>query len=211
MHAYATNANNRKAVFGIIAIPSFLAAVLINSLVQAIKLPFLSYIGTPAIAGCYGLILLIYDRFLWSKKIGPLSFSHIPNIRGTWVGKIHSSFHNVEVQVVVYIEQSWSELSMMLETESSISSTTMAVLNIGANIESGLRYEYRNEGKAYGTTPDHRGTGHVMLSPDGNSLEGKYYTSEGSNNTGTIGLKLLSRKHLSRDKSIEQAKRKHYI
>ncbi len=49
------------------------------------------------------------------------------------------------------------------------------------------------------------------LLPDGKTLEGKYYTNEGSNNTGTITLKFLSTQRLAREKSIEQAKRKHYI
>src|SRR6266567_1115066 len=211
MHAYATNAKDRQFMFGLIAIPSFLAAILINSIVLAIKLPFLSYIGAPAIAGCYGIFLWLYNKFLWSKKLGPMPLSHIPDIRGTWVGIIHSSFNNVEITVVVYIDQTWLELSMMLETENSISWTTMAALNIDAGNESGLKYEYRSEGKAYGTTPDHRGAGHIILLPDGKTLEGKYYTNEGSNNTGTITLKFLSTQRLAREKSIEQAKRKHYI
>lgn len=211
MHAYATNAKDRKNMLGIIAIPAVLAAVLLNSIIQVLKLPILLYIDTPAVAGFYGLFFWLFDRVLWSKKLGSLRLSQIPDIRGTWVGIIHSSFQNVKVQVVVYFDQTWSELSMKLETENSISSSTMAALNINAGNESGLKYEYRNEGKAYGTTPDHRGTGHIILLPDGKTLEGKYYTSEGSNNTGTITLKLLSKERLPREKSIEQAKRKHFI
>lgn len=211
MHAYATNARDRKNMLGIIAIPAVLAAILLNSIIQVLKLPILLYIDTPAVAGCYGLFFWLFDRVLWSKKFGSISLSQIPFIKGTWVGLIHSSFHNTEVQVVVYIDQTWSELSIKLETDTSISSTTMAAFNIDAGNESGLKYEYRSEGKAYGTTPDHRGSGHIILSPDGKTLEGKYYTSEGSNNTGTIALKLLTKELIPREKAIEQAKRKHYI
>lgn len=211
MHAYATNAKERENIPRYIAVVAVIAAVLLTPIFQVLSWPIIWYIGTPAVASFYALFLWLFDSFLWSKKIGPLPLSHIPDIRGTWVGTLHSSFHNTEVQVVMYIYQTWSKLSIKLKTASSKSSTTMAVLTIDAGNESDLKYAYRNEGNAFGTTPDHSGTAHVNLSPNGKTLEGKYYTSEGSNNTGTITLKLLSREYLSHEDSLEQAKRNHFI
>lgn len=211
MHAYATNAKDREFIFQLLAVIAVIAAFLLNSLIQVFKLPIPWFIDTPAVASFYAIFLWLYNGYLWSKKLGPMPFSQIPDIRGTWAGKIHSSFHNIEIEVAVCIKQSWLKLSVKLETDTSVSFTTMAAFNVDAGGDSGLKYEYRNEGKVYGLTPDHRGTGHIYLLPDCKTLEGKYYTSEGSNNTGTIVLKLISRELLSRADALEQARQRHFI
>jgi hypothetical protein len=211
MHAYATNTKDRENIPKYLTVGAVAVALLFNTFVQNFKLPIPWYIDTPAVASFYGLFLLLFDKYLWRWKLGPIRLSTIPDIRGTWVGKIHSSYNNIEVQVVVYIQQTWSKLSIKLDTQNSTSFTIMASLNVNADNDSSLRYEYQNEGKAYGPTPDHRGTGHLHLPFDHKLLEGKYYTSEGSNNTGTLVLHFISREYLDRQEALKLARQRNYI
>ncbi len=203
MHPYTADAEERENIPKHLALPAIALAIAFGYLLQTLKIPIPWYVDTPAVVGFYGIAFWLFDNFLWRMKLGSISpFSKIPDIRGTWVGKIRSSFQNTEVLVVVHIRQTWSKLSMELESDNSKSSTIMAALNID---DSSLRYEYRNEPRQYGNPPEHRGTGHLHILPDRKTVKGKYYTSEGSNNTGTIVLHFLGREIIEREAALQQA------
>jgi hypothetical protein len=50
------------------------------------------WIDAPSVMGFYGLIYQWFDKYLWFRKFIFVPFSSIPNLQGTWVGAIHSSY-----------------------------------------------------------------------------------------------------------------------
>src|SRR5579859_2572843 len=82
-----------------------------------------------------------------------------------------------QVTVVEMVDSSFELLSpLCIELESSISRSysIMASLDMDAGNDSSLRYQYRNEIKRFGKTPEHMGSGHLYILPDHKALEGKY-------------------------------------
>lgn len=208
MHAYATDAEDRKSIPIWLTIVAVAAALLFDYTLKRIGLKAPWWLDTPAVMGFYGLLHLLFDKYAWRW---PLKLSAIPDLNGTWVGTIKSSYdgglNTDKINVVLYIFQTWSKLSARLETDHSRSFSTMAALNTDASPEQGLKYEYLNEpmSTVAETMHSHRGTAHLRLSPCKTILEGDYYTGRDRRNVGSLSLRRVSRNCLNRDEALNQA------
>jgi hypothetical protein len=207
MHPYDSDAKNSARMLFYITLAAAILTFFLYYLQEIFYVAVPWYIGwmidAPTIGSFYGIFYKLFDNFLWRytlKRLRP--FSTIPDLKGTWKGELVSSYNNTAIQVIVYIHQTWSKLLLELESDTSRSYTIMAKLNVKPGRENGLRYEYYNELKKFGTTPEHRGSGHLLPSSDGKTLTGKYYTSEGSSNTGTIILHLLTKEILDYEEAL---------
>jgi len=209
MHAYATDAKDRESTQLWLAALAVAATLLLNYVLKLLKLQIPWWVDAPSVMGFYGLLYTLFDNFLWQLQFGSVSFSEIPNVQGTWVGVIRSSYGSgTEVRgVLMYIRQTWSKISVQLETEKSRSSSTMAAVNTERFSESGLKYEYMNEPSALSvqTMQLHRGTAHLRLAPDGITLRGNYFTGRGRHNIGEMVFRLVCRKSLIRDEALQKA------
>src|SRR5947209_15487926 len=195
MHAYATDAEDRKTAPIVLAVAAIAAALLLFYVVGALKIQIPWWVDAPSVMGFYGIFYELYDKWLWRVHLGSIRFSRIPDSNGVWVGGLTSSYNEAtKINVVVYINQTWSSFLMRLETETSTSYTVMAALNTEESRDPGLKYEYLSEP---GTIPKetmhtHRGTGHLRFSSDGKMLAGDYYTGRDRRNFGTLELHFVS-------------------
>ena len=208
MHAYATDVD-RKGVTIVIAIISIGATLLFLYVTQTLKISIPWWVDTPSVMGFYAILYAVYDKVLWRLQLSGLRFSHIPAVNGVWAGVLTSSFKDgTKIDIVFYIEQTWSKIAIRTETETSTSSTTMAALNTDEYLEPGLKYEYLSEPGpfAVSTMQIHKGTGHLRLSADGQTLVGDYYTGKGRQTYGTIELSLVSKKKVSREEALTLVK-----
>lgn len=208
MHAYATDVD-RKGVPIALAVISIGVTLLFLYVIQTLKINIPWWIDTPSVMGFYGILYALYDRALWRLHFGNFRLSHIPEVSGVWAGKLTSSYNNgTKVDIVFTIEQTWSRISIRTETETSTSSTTMAALNTDEYLDPGLKYEYLSEPGAFATPTMliHRGTGHLRLSADGKMLTGDYYTGKGRQTFGTIELRLVSHRKVSREEALSLLK-----
>jgi len=208
MHAYATDVD-RKGVPIILALVAIGATLLFLYVIQTLKITVPWWIDAPSVMGFYGIFYALYDRVLWRLHMGSLSFSHIPDVNGVWAGVLASSYNNgTRIDIVFYIEQTWTKISIRTETETSTSSTTMAALYTDEYLEPGLKYEYLSEPGPFATPTMqiHKGAGHLHLSADGQTLTGDYYTGKGRQTYGTIELRLVSKKKVSREEALKLLK-----
>ncbi len=88
------------------------------------------------------------------------------------------------------IKQTWTEISVVLESSTSRSHTLVAAMQVHAPEGIVLSYQFRNDPKpaAVGTMQIHYGTARLRLS-DGGVLEGDYYSGRGRQNYGSIHIK----------------------
>ena len=209
MHAYATNAPDRKSIPVWLAFFAVVATLLLNFILKSIKLEVPWWVDAPSVMGFYGLIYQWFDKFLWSQKFEFISLSSIPNLKGTWVGTIHSSYGGgTDVPgVILYIRQTWTGINVRLVTQTSSSYSIMAAVNTHNSSEPSLKYEYMNEPSALSvdTMNAHRGTTNLQLSPDGKELVGDYFTGRGRQSLGTMEFRLISRQYLTREEALRQA------
>lgn len=209
MHAYATNASERESTPIWLAFFAVVCALVLSSGLKITKLEVPWWVDAPSVMGFYGLIYQWFDKYLWYQKFKFISFSSIPNLQGTWVGVIHSSYgHGTDVpDVILYIRQTWTRLNVRLTTQNSSSYSIMAAVNTQESSEPCLKYEYMNEPSALSvnTMNAHRGTANLQLSPNGKELVGDYFTGRGRQNLGTMEFKLVSREYLTRVEALRVA------
>lgn len=205
MHAYSTDAPDREFLPKAFAAGAVAITLFVNWLVPTLGLQVPWWIDAPSVMGFYGLAQAAYDRLLWRQRYGVVRLSAIPDLRGTWAGTIRSSHDPTRtISAVLYIDQTWTKLSVQLVTETSRSRSVMAAVS---TTTPELGYEYVNEPGALATDTmhPHRGATHLHLSPDGTTLEGDYYTGRGRQNVGELTFHRVSKETLSRDDALRHA------
>jgi hypothetical protein len=209
MHAYATNASERESTPIWLAFFAVICTLVLSSGLKFTKLEVPWWVDAPSVMGFYGLIYQWFDKYLWYQKFKFISFSSIPNLQGTWVGVIHSSYGDRTdvLDVILYIRQTWTQLNVRLTTKSSSSYSIMAAVNTQESSEPCLKYEYMNEPSALSvnTMNAHRGTANLQLSPNGKELVGDYFAGRGRQNLGTMEFKLVSREYLTTVEALQVA------
>lgn len=188
MHAYASEAPDRRSAPICLGVVSVALAFLFAWLLDAADLAVPWWVDAPAVIGFYGGLYRLYDTTAWRWQLGPLRFSNIPDLAGVWQGEI-TSVHDDSVthSAELRIRQTWSSMEVEFVGERSSSCSTMAALNGPGSARPGLTYEYLSEprGLAPETMSIHRGVALLRSNPDG-SLEGDYYTGRGRHTHGTM-------------------------
>jgi hypothetical protein len=166
------------------------AAFFLPQLFQLVQITPPWWVEIPSVLGFYGFITLTYEKWLWKWA------STIPDLNGTWIGEIRSSHNNgTVVSCVMRIKQTWTHMSIELDTEHSHSKTTMAALYEQLPGERGLKYEFVSEPNslAVDTMHAHRGACRMDISPQQTSLKGNYYTGRDRMNLGELAVAFLTR------------------
>jgi SMODS-associating 2TM, beta-strand rich effector domain len=210
MHAYATDVDRKttQILLAVIAIGVTFAFI---SAIQALKIQIPWWVDAPSVMGFYGIFYALFDQVLWRLHLGPLPLSRIPDVRGVWAGVLTSSYKDstnkdgTKIDIVFYIHQTWTKISIRTETATSTSSTVMAALNTDESPHPGLMYEYFSEPGAFAkeTMHTHRGAGHLRLSSDGKTLIGDYYTGRDRVTLGTLELHLVSKDDVNREEALK--------
>lgn len=140
------------------------------------------FVGVQWVAKRYAWRLALFRR---------LRLVAVPDLGGRWSGYLcssHSDFSNRQ-PITVQIAQRWSELSIVLDTPTSHSWSTSAILRTAGLPEAELTYTYFNEPKAAADRAmhTHRGTATLRLT-DG-ELIGEYYTGRDRGAFGEIVIR----------------------
>ncbi|AFZ25690.1 hypothetical protein Cylst_3553 [Cylindrospermum stagnale PCC 7417] len=206
MHTYATDAKDRELIPLWLAAAAVAATLLLNYVLKVLNLQVPWWVDAPSVMGFYGLFYQLFDEFLWRQKIGILGFSEIPNLRGTWVGVIKSSYQGgTEFPgVILNVRQTWSKISVQLETEKSKSKSIMAAVCTESAPEPGLKYEYSNDPNPFNTQGmnTHKGIVNLVLSSDKKTLKGNYFTSQTRQTYGEMVFERVSNQYLTRQEAL---------
>ena len=162
------------------------------------------WMDAPSVMGIYGIIHKLFDSYGW-RWLSP-----IPNLRGTWTGFVKSSHESDrQSRVDVTIQQTWTRVRISLESAESRSRSLMAAIRTDEE-GPGVSYEFLNEPKAVVSAPTmqaHRGTASLHLHPDGERLEGDYYSGRGRTNNGQIQVQRVSSDIVAYVEAIRLAER----
>jgi hypothetical protein len=207
MHGYASDNFFRGPkvyfAFGVLAIA---AATALRALTA---LPLLAgRLDAAALSAgvIYGVLIFLYECWGWRW------LSTLKNVNGTWVGTITTS-HNggTSVRCVMRVRQTWTRMSIELETEQSRSRTTMSALYEEQPGDVGLKYEYVSEPRnlAVSTMQTHRGVCMLAVTSGLNDsrLDGDYFTGRGRETRGEIKLQRVSKELLSFDAALKKEER----
>jgi SMODS-associating 2TM, beta-strand rich effector domain len=105
--------------------------------------------------GFYGLFHTVSDRWIWRNPIlRGVGLIKTPDLNGIWKGCLRSSIdqYGVEHQASLKIMQTWSQITVILETEQSRSHSLAASILIVNPADISLSYEYLNEPRSSALT-----------------------------------------------------------
>ncbi len=195
MHPFSIDTQERKNVIVVIALLCIPLSWLFNNLLKLLGVENVWWISTPSILGMVGVLYKIFDGLIW--RIGllrTLGIIKTPDLNGDWNGLVATSFddHADQHAVKVKIQQTWTKISIFLESAQSESHSLTASILTRQPGGTSINYEYKNEPKssAKNTMHAHRGSA-VLKLKNNNELEGEYYTGRDRNNFGSIRLKKI--------------------
>jgi len=193
MHPYATDSNERQMItFGLAVLAIGIAWALFR-LFALVNFTVPWWLDAPSTMGIFGLFYTAFDKALWRQGwVRRIGLVKVPDLEGRWQGHVRSSFdqNSREHEVSVRIKQSWTRISLVLESTNSASKTLVGSLQVDTPDGSVLSYQYRNEPKpdALGTMQIHYGTARLVLR-DAVVLDGDYYSGRGRQQYGSIILR----------------------
>ncbi len=193
MHPYSTDAPERESIPKLLAVLAVLAALALDWMLRSTHTLIPWWVDTPAVMGFYGLFFIIWDKWLWALRLGPLRLSKLPDLGGEWRGELRSSFSSTEPAkaACVTIRQTWSRILVTLESVSSHSASTMATVYTVESADHGIKYEYLNHPKALmgQAMQPHRGLASLRLKEDGKVVEGDYFTARKPPTDGALSFR----------------------
>lgn len=192
MHQYATDSEERRNVIVGIALLSVALAYGLHWFTKAVNWEIPWWMDAPSVWGIAGIIYELFDKRLWRcsffQKVGIVK---LPDLNGKWQGIGYTSFEGGKpYEVELQIRQTWTHLSVYLETAQSISRSLTASLSMNEPEGPVLTYEYRNDPKpnALPSMHSHRGTA-VLRLRNGDCLKGEYYSGRDRQNYGSLTLR----------------------
>ncbi len=193
LHPYATDSEERTKIPFLVAGIAVALAFLIHKSLDAVNWSSPWWIDFSSPLLLYGAFLYFFDhvgwKWGWLRKIGIVK---VPNLSGEWQGSLRSSFDEFsrEHAAIIHIEQTWTRITIKLQSASSESLSVVAGLMLNSPDGKILSYQYRSEPRANAvdTMQTHLGTTWVAISKTNGELEGKYYSGRGRQNHGSISL-----------------------
>lgn len=201
MHAYAIDSDERKVVPFYMAAVSIFAAWGFYGILGLLKLSLPWWIEAPSALFFYGLIYGVFENWLWRwDLLRKINVVKVPDLRGRWQGHAASSFdqHSQRLDATIEIKQSWTKISITMETANSKSNSLIAGITTESPGGPTINHEYCNEPKSNAQTGmhAHRGTARLVFKKENNTemFEGEYYSGRDRQNHGSLHFKRISKR-----------------
>lgn len=191
MHGYSTDSNERRFVPLLLAALAIVSAWASSKMMEALHFSVPWWLDAPSSLAFYGALYAFFDKHLWSNLIvRKLGLSRIPDLNGCWRGFLLSSFdgHVKRHDVLLQIFQTWTEASVYLTTATSMSRSSVAVIQVSDSEGVSLTYQYQNQPLSYAmkSMHMHHGTAILNLYEEGDCLAGEYYAGRDRRTHGQI-------------------------
>jgi hypothetical protein len=190
MHPYATDSGERRSVLLGIAFVSVFLAYVLNGLMVDMNIQLPWWVESPSVLFIVGALYEAFDKWSW-RWFRRLGIVKVPDIQGQWEVEGYTSFEQMKpFKAKVTIRQTWTHISVYLETEHSTSRSLAASLLLNQPEGPTLIYQYRNEPKpnAEKTMHAHMGTALLRLK-NAECMEGEYYSGRDRQNYGSLILR----------------------
>src|SRR5437588_2878278 len=195
MHGYSTDSDERRIVPHFLATLAIALAWIASELLVRVHLSVPWWVEGPSSLAFHGALYALSDKHLWRSRLTrDLGLVKTPNLNGYWRGYLTSSFdhHTKRYDVIVQILQTWTQISVLLSTTTSVSRSCVAVVQVSDPEGVALVYQYENEPLPDAETTMHMHYGTAMLRMStGRGLIGSYYAGRDRGTFGQISCRRL--------------------
>ena len=193
---YSTDSGERKTVMFWLAIISVVICYIIYYCLEKKQVSLSYWVSAPSVLGVFGLLYFIFNKWLWKwSLLHKTRLVIVPVLDGRWEGYLTSSYDNFksEKHITISIYQDWTEVLIVLETDSSKSySSTASVVTFNPHCFT-LTYEYVNipTPTALETMHMHIGSATLEYKEHSKDIVGSYFSGRDRKNVGDIKLKRI--------------------
>lgn len=193
MHPYSTNSPANPKLIAMLAIVASAVSAGIGALTKQFHDTWGWTIGGVSTLSCFGVLYLVFDRFLWRWKVARAVLL-VPDLNGTWECRGKTVLQAGTAQEVswtgtVTIRQSWSRMVVVMQTEQSTSRSIAASLYREPGRGYRLIYHYDNRPNAdEAGLHRHSGQSDLAFTDDAASASGEYFTGQGRLTVGVMQL-----------------------
>jgi SMODS-associating 2TM, beta-strand rich effector domain len=195
MHGYSTDFDEKRVVTLFLAALAIALAWSSANLLAVMRLSIPWWADAPSSMFFFGILYAIFDRHLWRHPLmRRLGLVKTPNLTGRWRGYLTSSFddHTKRHDLCLQIVQSWTQISILLSTVTSVSRSCVAFIQVSDPEGVALTYQYENQPLANATITMHMHYGTAMLRmSDAGTLTGDYYAGRDRGTFGRISCRRL--------------------
>ena len=202
MRNYSIDTDARKKAIIIILIISYILLGPINKLMSSIN----SFLVSRCVLfqeiknsldnlgldiSCISILVLfafcywIYAKWLWKRPCF-VKLHGVPNLNGSWVGAIESSYKKGEkYKMSAEIKQNWNKIQICCYFDESSSASQSSSICINDDKGAVLRFSYQNTSQNMSLAVREY-TGFNELKYKDNTLSGFYFTNRGKGTHGSI-------------------------
>ncbi len=199
MHPLSVDSRETRNIAFALAVSAIAITFLLHTLLAKFGVYPMAAAYVPSSFTIYGLLFLVFAHVFWKQwPLQSLRLIGAPDISGTWKGNLLSSHSALSKphSITLTVHQTWTTILLTVESDRSISRSTMARFTAISPDELDLRWEYQAESKNPGDLRfNHRGVTRLRLQTSGNrplpNTSGDYYTQHGRDTNGTISLERL--------------------
>lgn len=124
----------------------------------------------------YSMLSFFYEKSIWKcTLIRPLH--GIPNLNGTWRGKLQSSFSCEPIDMELVINQTWSEISFISTFPQSTSYSNTAAIHMEDNRGISIYFGYHNESSDTNTGMQSYDGYNILTLKDKDTIVGRYFNN----------------------------------
>ena len=222
MHQYSTDKTNRERVIYVLVIVSVALshmlkvlfsgtctllsnmignasslAVFAETIQSAELIP--NIIGVPVV---YWILSKVFDKWLWKTRLMKMILK-IPDLNGVWKGTLHSSYDEMDYEMVLEIKQTWNRIQCTSKFKSSQSYSNVAALYSKGPEGDILYFGFHNQSNVV-EIGNQQYDGYNILRLGGDELCGKYFNDRSNikndNKGGNLGIIALIKQKSVRDK-----------
>ncbi len=171
-----------------LAIVSLVLAYAAHQIIDALPFRIPWWIEVPSFAVWFGVVNIVFDRWLWRMRLAGFRLSAVPDFSGTWSGTIagmNAGGERTELPVHIVIEQTWSSIEIRGKTSRGLTRSKLAGVRID---DEELRYEYETHPDVFDPIAKRHIGFCVLELHERDLLEGFYYTLDGTSTKGTIAI-----------------------
>ena len=191
-HYYTSDHSERRMVHVYLATVGILSSYGLFWCTQELSIPIPWWFDAPAIFGFYGLLYLIFSKYLWKITFSRrLMMIETPDWNGDYSGFLKSSYDNFtkEYPFKLKICQDWDKIQITTSTGTSTSQSATASFIIHDCVVPTLSYTYLNEPQAESIQTMNIHLGQAKISLEGDTLKGEYFNGRGRSTWGYFELK----------------------
>jgi SMODS-associating 2TM, beta-strand rich effector domain len=193
MHTYTTDSSTFPKIIALLAFAALAVSIALGAVAELVRTNYGYPIGGVSTLAIFGGLYWLTDNKLW--RLTPFrQLLRVPDLNGHWLCNGRTTRRDGEARddswtAQMTITQTWSRISVTLNTKESESYSTTASVTSNPDGNCRINFQYLNTPiPSANLLARHSGVCTLVFSHEGNNATGSYFTDHGRLTVGEMTL-----------------------